>query len=201
MKNRIKRLELETSSSDAYLSIYGWLSTVIEKCSLKLRDGTTLFGKIRKENSSHWLVAVHGVGEHCGRHDYLKDIFRFNLLQYDLRGHGQSEGRRAWIDNFSTFVDDLADILVYLKREHGMEKFVLFGHSLGGLIALSYLLHPQRKEFSPEKVFLGAPPLRIGGKLGIIADGIPYSLMKGPLLIPSQHSFESHRSPRSLPRP
>ena len=159
-----------------------------ETCSLKLRDGIHLSGKIRRKNSLHWLVAVHGVGEHSGRHDYLKDIFDCNILQYDLRGHGQSEGKRAWIDNFSTFVNDLADILLYLKTEYKMETFALFGHSLGGLIALSYLLHSQRKDIPPEKVFVGAPPLRIGGKLGMIADGIPYPLMKilssCPLSIP-----------------
>lgn len=59
---------------------------------------------------------------------------RFNILRYDLRGHGRTTKpkKRFTIRNY---VDDLYALLTHLNWT---ENLYLIGHSLGGMIALVY---------------------------------------------------------------
>ena len=54
----------------------------------------------------------------------------------DLRGHGQSEGRRVWVPAFESFLEDL-DLFLRHVQSHSRTVFVV-GHSLGGLIAIRF---------------------------------------------------------------
>jgi len=58
----------------------------------------------------------------------LKDKFR--IVAYDARGWGQSDKTPA-----GYALNDLADEVLALVRELGINEFVLVGHSLGGKIA------------------------------------------------------------------
>ncbi len=63
----------------------------------------------------------------------------WQLFAPDLRGHGKS-GRAAW----GYHVQDYAGDIVALLREREREPAVLFGHSLGGIIALMVAAqHPE----------------------------------------------------------
>src|SRR5206468_164572 len=58
------------------------------------------------------LVMVHGYGDHAGRYRELGGRLAargFGALVFDYRGHGQSEGRRAYCDRFAQYVSDLAE--------------------------------------------------------------------------------------------
>jgi alpha-beta hydrolase superfamily lysophospholipase len=53
----------------------------------------------------------------------------------DFRGHGQSDGRRWYVDAFSDYLADL-DAFVAKLREDGLAgPLFVVGHSMGGLIA------------------------------------------------------------------
>ena len=67
---------------------------------------------------------------------------RIELVYYDHRGGGRSSRLASFASiTHETFVDD-ADRLM---RHLGHERFVLFGHSYGGMLALEYALrHPAR---------------------------------------------------------
>jgi acylglycerol lipase len=103
------------------------------------------------------IVLVHGLAEHAGRYDHVAAAFNtrgFDVRATDLRGFGASGGRRAFVDDFSTYVDDLAPDIA-AASELGV-PVVLLGHSMGGLIASLYAAteHPQ-----PDLMVLSAPAI------------------------------------------
>lgn len=103
------------------------------------------------------MLLVHGIGEHSGRYEHVGRAFAdagIDTLSFDARGFGQTEGRRAYIDSFDQYVVDVADLLVE-RRTLGVPT-LLMGHSLGGLVAATYLVsdHPQ-----PDLAILSAPAL------------------------------------------
>ena len=88
------------------------------------------------------VALVHGVGGVMQNWDgvvaRLKD--RFELVRYDLRGHGESE-KRPGPYTLGDFVEDH----VALLDELGWDSAHLVGFSLGGIIAQSIAIeHPQR---------------------------------------------------------
>lgn len=84
------------------------------------------------------IVIVHGYAEHRGRYAALTrelEQHGFECHCFDLRGHGTSEGSRAHVPRFRDYIDDLERVSAGVPRD--LPRFLL-GHSLGGLIALSY---------------------------------------------------------------
>ncbi|MBL6989941.1 MAG: alpha/beta fold hydrolase [Bacteriovoracaceae bacterium] len=148
---------------------------------LTLRDGTNLYVKKRytKEKTNKWLICTHGVGEHCDRHQYLNELFdqKYNILQYDLRGHGRSEGKRAYIEDFYTFMQDLSEVVNHVKNTYEGSEYCLFAHSMGALINSGYLQKFVDSEYYPKKVFLSAPPIGLPGLLGDVYNVLPTSVV------------------------
>jgi len=147
---------------------------------LILRDGTELYLSIREKGAPFWIVATHGIGEHHGRHQYLPKLFAqdFNILQYDLRGHGKSSGKRGYVENFSDFAQDLKEILEFLIKDYRMDKYILFGHSMGALITAQYVQKYAIDAPDPQRVFLASPPISIPGPLGASLSYLPLSVTK-----------------------
>jgi len=150
--------------------------------TLHLRDKTELFVKVHEKSAPIWIITTHGVGEHCGRHAYMNDLFSeyFNILQYDLRGHGRSHGKRGYVENFEQFALDLKEIIEFAQKVYGADKIILFGHSMGALITAQYVQQfIGVNDLYPIKVFLSAPPVKLPGILGNLLFSSPYSLSKG----------------------
>jgi acylglycerol lipase len=122
------------------------------------RDGLT-------QRRRHWATAspkaaillIHGIGEHSARYEHVGDALSnagFDVLSFDQRGFGETGGRRAFVAKFSEYTDDVADLLAE-RRELGV-PVVLMGHSLGGLIAATYLIGADPQ---PDLAVLSAPAL------------------------------------------
>ena len=75
---------------------------------------------------------------------------------FDLRGFGGSGGQRASIDRWSQLHDDLEERLVGVRSIAPSRPLVLFGHSLGGLISLGYVLDGRAR---PDLLVLSAPAI------------------------------------------
>lgn len=98
------------------------------------------------ENPSAVFILCHGHAEHSGRYTYLVNtIVGHGLAVYTLdhRGHGRSSGTRALSLRFDDFVDDLDLVVDGARADFPELPVMLFGHSMGGLIAVRYALaHP-----------------------------------------------------------
>lgn len=132
---------------------------------IKIGDNLELYSRIYESGKDHWLIVVHGLGEHCDRHLYAYDLFhdRYNICLFDLRGHGRSEGRRTYIDQFRYFYSDLYDVIGHLQRNYKMNDFSLFGHSMGALIVAGYTKFFATESCYPKRVLLNGPPVGVGG--------------------------------------
>ncbi len=92
------------------------------------------------------MVIAHGLGEHGGRYgELVTHCLARGLAVYapDHRGHGRSGGRRALVKRFGWLVEDLEVVMRRAAAEHPGSKQFLFGHSMGGAVALTWTLgHP-----------------------------------------------------------
>jgi alpha-beta hydrolase superfamily lysophospholipase len=90
-----------------------------------------------------YLLLIHGIAEHAGRHAHVATRFAQAGIEthaFDLRGFGASSGRRAYLDRWSEYHDDVEDQIAAIRAISGRLPLVLYGHSMGGLIALGYVL-------------------------------------------------------------
>ena len=103
------------------------------------------------------LVLIHGVGEHSGRYNNLLKALQgrgISVFAIDHRGHGKSHGRRGHIDSFMDYVYDLKLFIEYVKEENKGLPLILYGHSMGGVIAAKYAL---TYKDDPSIVILSSP--------------------------------------------
>jgi len=159
---------------------------ISEEKMIKMRDGVEIFTRIREIGAPAWIIVTHGVAEHSGRHRYMSDIFghQFNILHYDLRGHGKSDGKRTYVEKFEDYFEDLREIIDYLSRNYKMKDYVLFGHSMGALISAGVVQSYLQKSIYPKMVFFSAPPVEVGGVQGIVAHFLAKSVFEKLAQIP-----------------
>jgi alpha-beta hydrolase superfamily lysophospholipase len=105
------------------------------------------------------VLLVHGLGEHSGRYEHVGDQMAaagLDVHAYDHRGNGGSGGRRGHVDRWAQYHDDLAERLVNVRGQSGGRPVILYGHSMGGLVVLGYLLTDRPR---PDLVVLSSPGL------------------------------------------
>jgi len=133
-------------------------------------DKTILFYQSwRPVFSDHTMVFVHGLGEHSGRYQNIIKGFSnsgFGFYGYDLRGHGKSKGQRGYIRSFAQLTADLRRFLKLVSIHEENKPIVLFGHSLGGLICLKYIIECETKGgIIPSGLILSNPTLKLAVKV------------------------------------
>ena len=100
---------------------------------IQSRDGTRIRIGKSGDGARHVLL-VHGLAEHMGRYDHVVEALTgagFAVTAVELRGHGESEGKRGHVDRWEQYLDD-----VRAAAETIDGPVVLLGHSMGGLVAL-----------------------------------------------------------------
>jgi acylglycerol lipase len=118
--------------------------------SFKLRsqDGLQLYaqgwepgGRVRAV-----ICVLHGLGDHSGRFAHLARFLLpsgFAVMSVDLRGHGNSEGTRGHFPSMELVRQDIDELIAAARERYAGIPGFLYGHSLGGVLTLNYVL--QRK--------------------------------------------------------
>lgn len=89
------------------------------------------------------VCLVHGLGEHTGRYNHVGKALTdagYALFGFDLRGHGQSGGPRGHFPSLQTVLNDIHNFVHFQRQNHPRLPLFLYGHSLGGLLTLTYIL-------------------------------------------------------------
>jgi acylglycerol lipase len=89
------------------------------------------------------VVLSHGLGEHSGRYGHVGERLAsagYATYALDHWGHGRSGGTMGDLLGYAHLRADLDTLLSKARGEHPGLPVFLLGHSLGGLIALDYVV-------------------------------------------------------------
>ena len=124
------------------------------------KNESLFFQSWEKKNPELTIIITHGMGEHS--ESYIRLINHFapsniSFIAWDLRGHGRSDGKRGYVDNFNDFVYDMEIFVNQAFQTYSFQTpVVLLGHSMGGLIQTKFLLANPSKNTIKAQV-LSAP--------------------------------------------
>jgi alpha-beta hydrolase superfamily lysophospholipase len=120
----------------------------VDELTLAAADGVNVFvrrwmpdGECRAA-----VIIVHGASEHSGRYARVAEVLceeGYAVYALDLRGHGrtaESTGPgRPGPRGMDGVLDDVGEVVRMAAADVGDRPLVLFGHSLGSLIAHAFL--------------------------------------------------------------
>lgn len=154
-KKEIKNYDYSSLKKNSKNSLLG------EKLWIKTRDSSKIFCRVYNSENKDIMILIHGSGSESR---YLASLARSiadakiaTVLTPDLRGHGESEGKRGDIDYIGQLENDIEDLIMYSKQNLGAKKFVLAGHSSGGGFVLRFIGNP--KNTRVDKAIMLAPYL------------------------------------------
>ena len=118
------------------------------------------------ENPEAVVAFVHGHGDHCHRYDdwfSLLTARNISVLAFDYRGHGRSQGKRGVIRRYDDLLQDVTLLHKKAKELFPGIPVVLYGHSLGATLVLSYIL---KSPSLPELAIATSPWLQLNKSPG-----------------------------------
>jgi alpha-beta hydrolase superfamily lysophospholipase len=92
------------------------------------------------------IILVHGFNSHSGYFAWPAEKFAgAGLAAYalDHRGRGKSEGERFYVEKFSDWLEDVNTLVGMARSENPGVPVYMLGHSVGGVIASSYVFEHQ----------------------------------------------------------
>jgi acylglycerol lipase len=115
--------------------------------SLRSRDGLdfSVQGWEPDTKTKGVIALIHGLGEHTGRYEHVAQAMTgagYAFCGMDLRGHGRSGGVRGHVPTLDILMQDIREFLIFITKRYPELPHFLYGHSMGGLLVLTYtLLH------------------------------------------------------------
>jgi alpha-beta hydrolase superfamily lysophospholipase len=123
------------------------------------------------------VMICHGLAEHAGRYGRFAAFLAargYHVYAHDHRGHGLTTapdaplGRFAAKDGAARVLDDVAAVRTLLAERHPGLPVALFGHSMGGIIAVNAAeAHP--RDYAALAVFNSKLNPGAAGALGVLA--------------------------------
>ena len=105
-------------------------------------DGQNLFVRewLPEKNPKAIILYVHGLGSHSGRMGHWAERFieeGIGFIAYDQLGHGKSDGKRGNPKHARKLIRDLGTIVRKIEEAYPKVTLVLYGHSMGGKVAMN----------------------------------------------------------------
>lgn len=114
------------------------------------KDNLNLYARVwtPKGHVRGVVALVHGLGEYGGLYVDIGHSFvdrGYAFVAGDLRGHGVSEGRRAFVAHLDDFMDDLDRYCDEVRTRFPGKPLFLYGFSMGSTLGAVYLIrrHPR----------------------------------------------------------
>jgi alpha-beta hydrolase superfamily lysophospholipase len=134
-----------------------------EENMLEASDQVRLFIQYWKpQNPKAVLIMVHGLKDHSTRYAPVAQQLvtaGCTVYAFDLRGHGRSEGERGFVNSFGDYLRDFDLFYDQVRLKEQGNPIFLFGHSMGGAIALLFAL---TRNPGIQGLILTAPALKVG---------------------------------------
>ena len=162
-------------------------------------DGKKLCCCLAKQpQKADFILFLHGYSNHTG---YYEDTMTWFFNQgysvgiFDIRGHGESEGRRGYVDNFDTYSKDIVTVISRQLDVCRPISTTIVGHSSGGLMAC-YSLLAKNYHIKVDNIILCCPNIARSnqtkiGKIKMTASRLiniiyPYFYIKKPGFLPEK---------------
>jgi lysophospholipase len=128
-------------------------------------------GKFDPDMSPKGVIqAIHGFGVHIDRYLELADYFNENgyaFVIHDQRGFGMMPGTtkaqrqmaQGVVADYQLLMDDVSTIREQINLWYPGLPVILYGQSMGGNIAINYLLNRKKNDYT--KLILESPWLRL----------------------------------------
>jgi alpha-beta hydrolase superfamily lysophospholipase len=110
------------------------------------REGTTFFAQGWEPDERRpkaFIALVHGLGDHTSRFSHVGKAMTdagYAMAGFDLRGHGRSGGARGHVPSLDAYMQDIRRFFQLMTQRYPQVPHFLYGHSLGGLLALAYTI-------------------------------------------------------------
>lgn len=110
-------------------------------------DGLRIFFRsLRPKKPRAFVVIVPGFNAHSGYYAWVAEQFAATGLAVyvvDLRGRGNSDGERFYVEKFEDYVKDVEGVVKVARSRESSSPFLLLGHSAGGVVSCLYTLDHQ----------------------------------------------------------
>ncbi|GIX40617.1 MAG: hypothetical protein KatS3mg129_0350 [Leptospiraceae bacterium] len=120
---------------------------------ISLDNKTKLVGTFWESNPNNpWILWIHGFAEHRLRYNEFANYLnqnKINFFCFDLRGHGDSSGKRGLILDFNDYLDDVESAIKEISKK--TKEIFIAGHSMGGLI-LGRFLETRKPDISHQSI-------------------------------------------------
>jgi len=89
------------------------------------------------------VLLVHGLGEHSSRYEHVAEFLtskNIGIETFDLRGHGKSDGAKAFVRSFDEYLQDVEIFYSRVLGRHPDLPLFIYGHSMGATIGALYII-------------------------------------------------------------
>ena len=112
---------------------------------LRSESGLPIFYSLWRPNRAARgvVLILHGLGEHSGRYRHLVGALLkagYMVYAHDQQGFGRSGGARCYVQGFHDYLSDISQVVSMARQRSPGLPCCLYGHSMGGLIGLLYLM-------------------------------------------------------------